>query len=236
MRFSRMILGLVLSVAAVAFLAPSAEAGCGLFGGLFGRKSCGSRAQVSSMSYQATYSATYGIPACQSGSCAAPSYAVPAAPNCQNGSCAVPYNAPAPAKIGPVSQEPPATMNPAPERGQVVQASLRIAGPVEPVPQPLVPASPNQGFIEWLNAYRATVGAGPVVEDPNLSAWAALAARNGYRHTLVVGRNQNVGKGSLDMVSRLWVADRPHGDPMRDPSITRVGLGSWGDTWVLNLN
>lgn len=94
----------------------------------------------------------------------------------------------------------------------------------------------GSGFEAAFNRYRAQLGLAPVVQDPYLTAAAQVSAQNGFGHSNRVSRYQNAGLGSLAQVFQMWLADPPHGDPMRSAAITRYGLGNVGNVWILNLN
>lgn len=142
--------------------------------------------------------------------------------------------------------------------GDVIQLGYQQPEPVRPSPQSIVtrqvPQAPSTnapvaatadpyGFVSWLNAARHVVGRGPVVHDPNLSAWAAAnnrqqRARGMGHYVMGPARRQNVGYGGG--VWNAWLYEPPsqfggmHRDALLDASIRFVGIAFDGVYWTFD--
>jgi uncharacterized protein YkwD len=113
-----------------------------------------------------------------------------------------------------------------------------------PVQQPMqqiaaVAARDPYGFTAWLNSTRAQHGLGAVGYDPNLSAWCnvnnAQQASRGMGH-FVMGpaRRQNCAMGAYANIGAMWLNSPAHRAALLDPSITSIGIASWGAFWTFN--
>jgi hypothetical protein len=111
-----------------------------------------------------------------------------------------------------------------------------------------VPVDPEKAA-RLLNAYRATSGAGPLTVDPDLVRAAAdyagkLAAAGQFTHELqpwgglekrlhaagyayaTAGENLGWGYRTIEQTIAGWKKSPPHDRGMKDPEMTRMGIGS----------
>ncbi len=105
--------------------------------------------------------------------------------------------------------------------------------------QAAVSAGDPYGFLNWLNATRASYGLSAVGHDPNLSSWAAMnnnqQASSGIGH-FVMGpaRRQNSAMGGFPGIESMWMASPAHRAALLDPTIRWIGIAGLGAYWTFN--
>lgn len=106
-------------------------------------------------------------------------------------------------------------------------------------PAMTAPAGDPYGFLNWLNATRASYGLSAVGYDPNLEAWAAQnsaqQASSGIGH-FVMGpaRRQNSAMGGFPGIESMWMASPAHRAALLDPTIQWIGIAAYGAYWTFN--
>lgn len=95
------------------------------------------------------------------------------------------------------------------------------------------------GFLDWLNATRASAGLPAVGYDANLSNWANMnnAQQNAYglgHHVMGPARFQNAAMGSAATIGSQWMSSSAHRAALLDPSIRWIGIAGMGAYWTFN--
>ena len=97
------------------------------------------------------------------------------------------------------------------------------------------------GFLNWLNATRASYGLSAVSYDANLESWASVNnaqqnARGMGHHVMGPARRQNSAMGSFANVPAMWMASPGHRAALLDPTIRFIGIAGMGAYWTFNAN
>jgi hypothetical protein len=101
------------------------------------------------------------------------------------------------------------------------------------------PADDPYGFLNWLNATRASVGLAAVGYDANLSAWAQInnQHQNAYglgHHVMGPARRQNSAMGTAASIGAMWMSSPAHRAALLDPTIRAIGIAGLGAYWTFN--
>lgn len=97
------------------------------------------------------------------------------------------------------------------------------------------------GFLNWLNATRASYGLAAVGYDANLESWASVNnshqnARGMGHHVMGTARRQNSAMGAYANVPSMWMASPAHRAALLDPTIRWIGIAGMGAYWTFNAN
>ncbi len=123
-----------------------------------------------------------------------------------------------------------------------VTAAAPAAAPAQAVAAAPAATGDPYGFVNWLNATRASFGLAPVGVDPSLSQWAAAnnaqqAARGMGHHVMGSARRQNAAAGGdASSVGPMWMASPAHRAALLDPTIRWIGIAGLGAYWTFNAN
>lgn len=103
------------------------------------------------------------------------------------------------------------------------------------------PAADPYGFVNWLNATRASAGLSAVGVDGTLTSWAQVnnaqqASRGMGHHVMGAARRQNVAMGDSSSIGAMWMASPAHRAALLDPTIRWIGIAGLGAYWTFNAN
>ena len=120
------------------------------------------------------------------------------------------------------------------------QYTYQAAQPAAPTAAAVGGGDPY-GFLNWLNATRASYGLSAVGYDPNLSGWAAAnnaqqQARGMGHHVMGPARRQNSAMGGFGSIGSMWMASPAHRAALLDPTIRNIGIAGLGAYWTFNAN